>query len=57
MKHFRVPATARISFAVYNSQEDIKRFIQSLKNTVEILKRHSNEESELETKPIPEIVL
>ena len=57
MKHFRVPATARISFAVYNSHEDIKRFIQSLKNTVEILKRHSNEESELETKPIPEIVL
>ena len=57
MKHFGVSATARISFAVYNTQDDIKRFIQSLKNTVEILKGHSNEKSELKTKSIPEVVL
>ena len=57
MKHFGVSATARISFAIYNTQEDIKRFIQSLKNTVEILKGHSNEKSEIKTKSIPEVVL
>ena len=37
MKHFGVSATARISFAVYNTVEDINRFIQSLKESIKLL--------------------
>ena len=55
MKHFGVSATARISFAVYNTQEDIKIFIQSLKNTIEILSKDSKEKPEIKTKPVSEV--
>ncbi len=43
MKHFGVSATARISFAIYNTVEDIEKFIRSLTNTIKLL----NEDSDL----------
>lgn len=56
MKHFGVSATARISFAVYNTQEDIDMFIQSLKNTVDILKGNSDKNSKPKQKSISEMI-
>ena len=55
MKHFGVSATARISFAVYNTQEDIKIFIQSLKNTIEILGKTPKEKPVIKTKIVSKV--
>lgn len=38
MQFFKVPATARISFAFYNTIEEIDYFISSLQETIKILK-------------------
>jgi len=57
MKHFGVSATARISFAVYNTQEDIKIFIQSLKNTIEILGKTPKEKPVIKTKIVSKVSL
>ena len=56
MKHFGVSATARISFAVYNTQEDIKTFIQSLKNTMEILGKNPKEKPLIKTKSVSKVI-
>ena len=56
MKHFGVSATARISFAVYNTQEDIKTFIQSLKNTMEILGKNPKEKPVIKTKSVSKVI-
>jgi len=56
MKHFGVSATARISFAVYNTQEDIKTFIQSLKNTMKILWKNSKEKPLIKTKSVSKVI-
>lgn len=37
MQHFQIPGTARISFAVYNTKEEIDRFIQILNEAIVIL--------------------
>lgn len=37
MKRFSVPATARVSFGIYNNEEDVSKFIQSLKKAMELL--------------------
>ncbi|MFT7620145.1 MAG: cysteine desulfurase/selenocysteine lyase [Planctomycetota bacterium] len=36
MDHFGIPATARASFAVYNTKEDVDQFITALKKTLEL---------------------
>jgi cysteine desulfurase/selenocysteine lyase len=36
MEHFGIPATARASFALYNNNEDVDRFILGLKNALEL---------------------
>jgi len=56
MKHFGVSATARISFAVYNTREDIKTFIQSLKNTMEILGKNPKEKPVIKTKSVSKVI-
>jgi cysteine desulfurase/selenocysteine lyase len=56
MKHFGVSATARISFAVYNTQEDIKTFIQSLKNTMEILGKNPKEKPVIKIKSVSKVI-
>lgn len=38
MHHFTLPATARASFAVYNTPEEIETFIDALKGAIRILK-------------------
>ena len=37
MKRMNVPATARASFSIYNTLEDVDTFIQGLKKTKEFL--------------------
>ena len=56
MKHFGVSATARISFAIYNTQEDIKTFIQSLKNTIEILGKNPKEKPVIKIKSVSKVI-
>jgi cysteine desulfurase/selenocysteine lyase len=34
MRHFKLPATARISFGVYNTKEEIERFFRALQKAV-----------------------
>lgn len=36
MRHFNIPATARISFGLYNNYEDVDRFIEALKHVIKI---------------------
>ncbi len=36
MKHFAIPATARASFAVYNTPADVEQFIIALKKSLEL---------------------
>ncbi|MCX7727933.1 MAG: cysteine desulfurase [Bacteroidia bacterium] len=38
MKHLKIPGTVRISLAVYNTLEEIDRFIIALKKTIKMLK-------------------
>jgi len=38
MRHFGIPATARASFGLYNTKEEIDSFIEALKEVVKILK-------------------
>lgn len=38
MQHFKVPSTARASFAFYNTPEEVDRFIESLKEVVRKLR-------------------
>lgn len=38
MEHFGIPGTVRVSFAVYNTEEEIDYFVESLKKAVDILK-------------------
>lgn len=38
MRHFHVPATARISFGLYNTKDEVDRFITALKEVMELLK-------------------
>jgi cysteine desulfurase/selenocysteine lyase len=38
MKHFNVPATARASFAFYNTKDEIDRFIEALKEVTKKLR-------------------
>ena len=40
MKMLGLDGTIRISFGIYNDEEDINRFITALKKSIEILKRH-----------------
>ncbi len=37
MKHFGVPATARASFALYNTKEEVDAFIKALHKVIEVL--------------------
>jgi cysteine desulfurase/selenocysteine lyase len=37
MHKLNLPATARVSFGIYNTQEDIAKFTQALKKTLEML--------------------
>ncbi len=37
MEHFKVPGTVRISFGIYNTPEEIDRFIESLKKVIAML--------------------
>jgi cysteine desulfurase/selenocysteine lyase len=38
MQHFNIPATARASFAFYNTKEEIDQFIEALKDVIRILR-------------------
>lgn len=38
MERFEVPATARASFAMYNTPEEVDLFVQSLRKTIEIFR-------------------
>ena len=37
MKRFHIPGTCRASFAVYNTEEDVNQFIQSLRKSIQML--------------------
>jgi cysteine desulfurase/selenocysteine lyase len=37
MQHYDVPGTARASFAMYNTREDVDRFIEALMKAREML--------------------
>jgi cysteine desulfurase/selenocysteine lyase len=36
MKHFEVPATARASFAFYNTREEVDKLADAVQKTIEI---------------------
>lgn len=38
MRHFHVPSTTRLSFGLYNTEEEIDRFIEALKGVINILR-------------------
>jgi cysteine desulfurase/selenocysteine lyase len=38
MDHYQVPATVRISFAIYNTYEEIDRFIDALTRVIALFK-------------------
>ena len=38
MKRFNVPATARVSFGLYNTHTDVERFLSSLKEVISLLR-------------------
>jgi cysteine desulfurase/selenocysteine lyase len=38
MQHFKIPGTARASFGLYNTHEDVERFVQSLKEALCVLR-------------------
>jgi cysteine desulfurase/selenocysteine lyase len=37
MEHFGIPGTVRASFAIYNTPEEVDRFIAAMKKIKEIL--------------------
>lgn len=57
MKHFGVTSTARISFAVYNTTKDIEKFIISLKNNLDILRKNSRKKTDSNIKQVPEVAI
>ena len=38
MNFFKIPATIRASFAVYNTKEEINSFYEALKNAIKLLR-------------------
>jgi len=40
MKMLNLNGTIRISFGIYNDEEDVNRFIEALKKSIDILRRH-----------------
>ena len=38
MEHFGIPATTRASFALYNTREEVDRFVLALKDALELLR-------------------
>lgn len=38
MRHFGIPATARASFGLYNTKEEVDRFVEALKEVIKLLK-------------------
>ena len=36
--HFNVPATARISFGIYNTKEDVDQLIEGLKKVIHVFR-------------------
>ncbi len=36
MQHFRVPATARASFAFYNTREEVERLADAVQKVIEV---------------------
>jgi cysteine desulfurase/selenocysteine lyase len=37
MQHFKVPATARASFAFYNTREEVDRLAEAVEKVLEVL--------------------
>jgi cysteine desulfurase/selenocysteine lyase len=37
MKRLQIPGTVRASFGLYNSQEDVERFIMAIRKTLSFL--------------------
>jgi cysteine desulfurase/selenocysteine lyase len=38
MDFYSIPATARASFAIYNTKEDVDKLMISIKKTIEVFK-------------------